>query len=79
MRGHTVVLNASSTVIPNNAYTLKLVIADKLVWSKKFSLRLKNKKKWSTVNFDYFSMFLFVRISGNGSIKMSSQVWIYKL
>ena len=58
---------------------LKLVNADKLVWSKKFSLRLKNKKKWSTVNFDYFSMFLFVRISGNGSIKMSSQVWIYIL
>lgn len=28
MRGHTVVLNASSAVIPNNAYRLKLVIAD---------------------------------------------------
>lgn len=28
MRGHTVVLNASSTVIPNTAYRLKLVIAD---------------------------------------------------
>lgn len=28
MRGHTVVLNASSAVIPNTAYTLKLVIAD---------------------------------------------------
>ena len=28
MRGHTVVLNASSAVIPNTAYRLKLVIAD---------------------------------------------------
>lgn len=28
MRGHTVVLNASSSVIPNTAYRLKLVIAD---------------------------------------------------
>mgnify|MGYP001617971504 CR=1 FL=1 len=28
MRGHTVVLNASSSVTPNNAYRLKLVIAD---------------------------------------------------
>lgn len=28
MRGHTVVLNASSAVTPNNAYRLKLVIAD---------------------------------------------------
>jgi gliding motility-associated-like protein len=28
MRGHTVVLNASSPVIPNNAYRIKLVIGD---------------------------------------------------
>lgn len=28
MRGHTVVLNASSAVIPNTAYRLKLVVAD---------------------------------------------------
>ena len=28
MRGHTVVLNASSAVVPNTAYRLKLVIAD---------------------------------------------------
>ncbi|MBL4605527.1 MAG: T9SS type B sorting domain-containing protein [Flavobacteriaceae bacterium] len=28
MRGHTVVLNASSTVIPNNPYRIKLVIGD---------------------------------------------------